>query len=84
MSHVYCVTVPATTIYVEADSKAQARSMALSGVTIDRLDGGAILALHRRGQPIMDASTALLKPDAFDQFVSTAGIIDTTRSEYTP
>jgi len=52
MSHVYCVTVPATTIYVEADSKADARRTALVGMTIDRLDGGEVFAAMRSGAKI--------------------------------
>lgn len=63
MSHIYAVEHDhgnnnATGIaFVQADSKAEARRVALENVTVRRLDGAEIYRIHCRGASIIDAAT---------------------------
>ena len=59
MSHIYTVALPEgrTIMHVEADTKNQARSFALQGVTVERLTGSEAIALTRRGIAIVSAET---------------------------
>lgn len=62
MSHIYTVSLSGerTIMHVEADSKAEARRIALAGVEVERLNGGQVLDLHRRGIAIVSAKTGVV------------------------
>lgn len=54
--HVYAVKLNNNDlVHVEADSKGDARRIALAGVTVERLDGSQVLDLTRRGVEIVSA-----------------------------
>ena len=59
MSHIYTVALPndRTIMHVEADSKNQARTFALQGITVERLTGSEAIALTRSGIAIVSAAT---------------------------
>lgn len=60
MSHIYTVSTSEcgrTLMHVKADSKGAARRCATKDITVKRLDGGEILALHQNGYAIVDADT---------------------------
>ncbi len=59
MSHIYTVALPndRTIMHVEADTKSQARTFALQGITVERLTGSEAIALTRRGIAIVSAAT---------------------------
>lgn len=59
MSHVYTVSLSGerTLMHVEADSKAEARRVALDDVQVERLTGSQVIDLTRRGIAIVSAKT---------------------------
>jgi hypothetical protein len=59
MSHVYTVTLAdeRTLMHVEADSKGEARRIALANVEVKRLDASEVIDLTRRGIAIVSAKT---------------------------
>jgi hypothetical protein len=58
MSHLYTVAAGERTLmHVQADSKAEARRVALDDVTVTRLDASQAIDLTRRGIAIVDAKT---------------------------
>ena len=56
--HVYHVTVNGTDHYVESETPAKARVIALRGTTVKRLTAGQALDLFRAGTTILDGSEA--------------------------
>lgn len=59
MSDIYRVTLAddRNISYVEADSKPEARKVALAGVTVEKLNGSEVRALLADGKDIISAKT---------------------------